>query len=132
MVLSKLILYSPKLTLVFQQCKQEMSIEGSGLRPLCPTRWTVRTGALDVVMRNYIYIYVAIVEALQEIYEVSHDDYGWRANGLLSQLEKFAIFFGLKLAYLVFSGAEQTSINLQWKDASVQEAVFVLNLQSII
>lgn len=41
MELSKLILYSPKLTLV---CKQEMSIEGTGLRPLCPTRWTIRTG----------------------------------------------------------------------------------------
>ena len=69
--------------LINQQCKQELSIEGTGLRPLCPTRWTVRTGALDAVLRNY----AAIVQALQEIAEVSHDDYGWRANGLLSQSE---------------------------------------------
>ena len=33
---SKLILYSPKCSLVFQQCK--LSPEGTGLRPLCPTR----------------------------------------------------------------------------------------------
>lgn len=119
MELSKLILYSPKQTLVFEQCKQQLSIEGTGLRPLCPTRWTVRTGALDAVLRNY----AAIVQALQEIAEVSHDDYGWRASGLLSQLEKFDTFFGLKLSYLVFSGTEQTSTNLQRKDTSVQEAL---------
>lgn len=67
--------------------------------------------------------YATIVEALKEISEVSHDDYGWWANGLLSQLEKFDTFFGLKWAYLVFSGTEQTSTYLQRKDTSVKEAL---------
>ena len=53
MELSQLIRYSPKCTVVFQQCKQELSIGGVGLRPLCPTRWTVWTGAIDAVLKNY-------------------------------------------------------------------------------
>jgi len=112
MELSQLIRYSPKRSLVFQQCKEELSPEGTGLRPLCPTRWTVRTGAFNAVLKNY----AAILQALQEISEQSHDDYGRRANGLLSQLERFDVYFGLKLSFLVFSGTEQTSICLQRKD----------------
>ena len=91
MELSKLILYSPKRTGVFQSCKHEVSPEGTGLRPLCPTRWTVRTEALNALLRNY----AAIVQALEQISEESHDDYGRRANGLLSQLERFDTFIGL-------------------------------------
>ena len=92
--LSKLILYSPKRSLILEEFRKELSPEGSGIRPLCPTRWTVCTGAIDAVLRNY----PAIIEALATISEDSHDDYGRRANGLLSQLEKFETFFGLKLS----------------------------------
>ena len=38
-------------------------------------------------------------------------------------MEKFETFFSLKLAYLIFSAAEQLSINLQAKDITIQEAV---------
>ena len=124
MELSKLILYSPKRTLIFQSCKQALSPEGTGLRPLCPTRWTVRTEAINAVLKNY----AAIVQALEQISEESHDNYGRRANGLLSQLERFDTFIGLKLSHLVFSGTEQTSINLQKKDTSVQEALACVDL----
>ena len=67
MELSKLILYSPKRTLIFQSCKQALSPEGTGLRPLCPTRWTVRTEAINAVLKNY----AAIVQALEQISEVT-------------------------------------------------------------
>jgi len=112
MELSQSIRYAPKRSLVFKQCKEELSPEGTGLRPLCLTRWTVRTGAFDEVLKNY----AAILQALLEISEQSHDDYGRRANGFLSQLERFDVYFGLKLSFLVFSGTEQTSICLQRKD----------------
>ena len=63
MELTKLILYSPKFPQIFQQCKQELSPEGTGLRPLCPTRWTVRTEAINALIRNY----PAIAQALKQI-----------------------------------------------------------------
>ena len=119
MELSQLILYSPKRSLVFQHCKQDLSPGGSGLRPLCPTRWTVRTGSIDAVLRNY----AAVLQALQEISEESHDDYGRRANGVMAQLQRFDTYFGLKLSYLIFSGTEQTSTSLQRVDTSVQDAL---------
>ena len=106
MELSQLIRYAPKCTLVFEQCKKELSIGGTGLRPLCLTRWTVRTGAISAVLKNY----AAPWQALQIVAETSYNDYGQRANGLLAQLEKFDTYFGLKLSHLIFSGTEQTSI----------------------
>ena len=60
--------------------------------------------------------------ALGEIL-LGHDEYAAKANGLLTRMEKFDTFFGLKLAYLVFSSAEQLSINLQAVDITVQEAL---------
>ena len=82
MEICRLIRYSPKPMLVFEQCKQDMSIPGTSLRPLCPTRWTVRTAAIEAVLRNY----PALLEALETISNESHDDYGRRANGFLAQL----------------------------------------------
>ena len=64
-------------TSVFQQCKRELSIEGVGLRPLCPTHWTLRTGAIDAVLKNYS----ALLKALQHISETCYNDYGRKANG---------------------------------------------------
>lgn len=110
----QLIKCSPKRTVVFQQCKEELSISGTGLRPLCPTRWTVRNVALEAILRNY----PALLEAFERISLESHDDYGRRANGVLTQLG-----FGLKLSHLIFGGTEQVSIALQAKDTSVQEAL---------
>ena len=115
----QLIKYSPKRSLVFQQCKEDLSIGGTGLKPLCPTRWTVRSVALDAILRNY----PALLEAFERISSSSYDDYGRRANGVLTQLGKFSVFFGLKLSHLVFGGTEQVSIALQAKDTSVQEAL---------
>ena len=119
MELSQLIGYSPKRTLVFQQCKQQLAIGGSGIRPICPTRWTVRTAAINAVLNNY----PALKQVLQIIGESSYDDYGRRTSGLLALMDKYDTYFGLKLSYLIFSGTDQTSINLQMKDTSVQEAL---------
>ena len=44
-------------------------------------------------------------------------------NRIWHWMDNFDIFFGLKLAYLIFSAAEQVSIDIQAKDITVQEAV---------
>ena len=104
----------PKCSRIFQLCKQELSPESTGLHPLCPTTWTIQTKALNYLLGNYS----ALTQALQQISEESHDDNGRRTNAILSQLQRFDTFFGIKLPYLVFSATEQTSINLP-KDTSV-------------
>ena len=124
MEISQLIIYSPKRSLVFEQCKNDLTPDRKGLRPLCPTRWTVRTSAIDAILKNY----QALLEALETINAESYDDYGRRAGGILSMLQHFDTFFGLHLSYLIFSATEQTSTTLQVKDTSVQEAFTLVNL----
>ena len=47
---------------------------------------------------------------------------------MVSKMDDFDKFFGLKLAYLIFSAAEQLSINIQAKDITVQEVVHGVQL----
>ena len=125
--ISQLIMRSPKRSLVFDQCKNDLSPQHTGLRPLCPTRWTVRTCAIDAILKNYS----ALLEALEIINAESHDDYGRRAGGVLSLLQRFETFFGLNLSHLIFSATEQTSRALQAQDTSVQEALSAVNLAAV-
>ena len=96
-----------------------MSPGAAKLKPLCPTRWTVRTAAIDSVLKNYS----VLKSALLEIHEQGRDEYSLKAGGFLAAMEKFSTFFGLHLSYLIFSSTEQLSIALQGKDTTLQEAV---------
>ena len=40
-----------------------------GLRPLCPTRWTARTAAIDAILKDYS----VIMDTLEEINSTTHD-----------------------------------------------------------
>ena len=124
MEISQLILYSPKRSLVFEQCKNDLNPQHTGLRPLCPTRWTVRTSAIDAILKNY----PALLDSLETINTESHDDYGRRVGGILSLLQRFETFFGLHLSHLIFSATEQTSRSLQSQDTSMQEVLCAVNL----
>ena len=116
--LVKFVKLSPKRHHLFETIKLQISPETNNLRPLCPTRWTVRTGAIDSVITNYS----TLCKLLDEIHESSRDEYSAKAAGLLTQLEKFSTFFGLKLSFMVFSATEQLSRTLKGKDTTIQEA----------
>ena len=116
--LASLIRASPKRLALFTRLKDELAPSAPGLKPLCPTRWTVRTQAFDAILKNY----TVICKALDEISTQSNTEASWKASGLLASMEKFATFFGLKLAFLVFSATEQLSRTLQSADINAQEA----------
>ena len=84
MELIQLIKYSPKRQNVFERIKaQQSSLSTAGIRTLCPTRWTVRSGAMQAIISNY--------KVLQEAMEVSShgsDDCSRRANGILALMER--------------------------------------------
>lgn len=50
-----------------------------------------------------------------------------RALGLLSLMNKFALFFGLRMSLLVFSASEQLSLSLQGYDITAQQAMMAVN-----
>ena len=116
--LIQLIKWSPKRHALFETLKLEDSPDSPHLRTLCPTRWTVRNGAIDAVLKNY----GVLCKTLNEISESGRDEYALKANGLLHTMEKFSTYFGLKLGYLIFSVTEQLSCTLQAKDTTCQEA----------
>ena len=124
MQLVQLIRFSPKRLGLFQSIQQQISFGDdsaavpSSLRPLCPTRWTVRHSAIDGVLKNYR----ALISCLQRV-EEGRDEYAAKARGLLIQMESFELYFSLKLSFVVFAAAEQLSINLQAKDTTVGEGL---------
>jgi len=107
MEIIQLIKYSPKCQVTLENIqKQQKHSSTSGIRTLCPTRWTVRTGAMQAIVTNY--------EALRETMEVASqgtDECARRANGMLALMNPFSIFFGLKFSILLFSITEQMSIH---------------------
>ncbi len=65
--------------------------------------------------------YKILQDALEEISH-EHDEYAAKASGLAAKMDAFDTFFGLKLAYLIFSASDQFAINIQSVDITVQEA----------
>ena len=49
MGISQLILYSPERSRLFDTLRSQVSPGAPTLKPLCPTRWTVRTRAVGTV-----------------------------------------------------------------------------------
>ena len=121
--LVQLIKFSPKRQAIFDHLRKDVALQTGGevlapsLRTLCPTRWTVRGGSIESVLHNY----KLLQEALHEIQQ-GHDEYAAKAHGILNRMESFDTYFGLNLALLVFSAAEQLSTNLQAKNITIQEA----------
>ena len=124
MELSQFIRFSPKRSTLFQTLQSQLTPGAPSLKPLCPTRWTVRTRAIESVLTNY----EVLTSALVEIHDSGRDEYALKAGGYLSTMDKFSTFFGLKISHLIFSATEQLSITLQGCNTTMQEAVDSANL----
>jgi len=103
--ISSIIRASPKCLAQFHHLQQELSPGAPGIKPLCPTRWTVRTQSLRAVILNYSVLQCELDKIGQE----SSGEASRKALGVLAVMERFTTYFGLKLAFLVFSAMEQLS-----------------------
>ena len=69
--------------------QSQLSQNSPNLKPLCPTRWTVRTGAINsVLLTNY----EVLCDALCKINEEGRDEYAMKAGGILHAMENFCTF----------------------------------------
>ena len=64
----------------------------------------VKTSAINVILKHYL----ALLESFETVNAESHDDYGCRARGVLSLLQRYEILFDFHLSHLIFSASEQT------------------------
>ena len=58
------------------------------LRPLCPTRWTMRVSSIQSVCSNYN----ELLDFLQDMSDVDRSEMGAKISGYLKQLKTFTIF----------------------------------------
>jgi hypothetical protein len=62
------------------------------LKPLCPTRWTVRALSMNLLLINYSLVKIALGEISEQGGRPAA-----KANGWHEKMEKFSSYFGLKL-----------------------------------
>ena len=101
----------------------------AGLCTSCPCIRDALALASDMatLIRAILKNYSVITEELEQIGEESHSESSRKALGLLALMERFSTYFGLKLAFLVFSATEQASSTLQYKDINAQEAAMAID-----
>ena len=121
--ISNVIRASPKRLAQFRHLRDQLSPGSPSLKPLCATRWTVRNGSLDAILKNYN----VICEELSQIAAESHSESSTKASGLLAIMDKFQTYYGLKLAFLIFGATEQLSATLQYKDINAQEVTLAVS-----
>ena len=88
------------------------------IRPICPTRFTVRYSALSGLYQQF----EVILEALAVIEtQATESQVKSIASGYLKRLVEFDICFGLCLSLKIFELTDTLSKHLQGKDISVGE-----------
>lgn len=84
------------------------------MKPLCPTRWTVRGQAVDTVLSQY----EAVLSTLEEMASVGSDT-GTRANGLLERFQKGKTVLGLMVASDVLAELKCLNKSLQKQSQTI-------------
>ena len=118
--LAKVFKYSAKKKSMLLKVKGDLSPETVGIRPLCPTRWTVRAESLRSVILNYS----VIREALNEITEEyrGNSEATSQARGTMVTMEKFSFLFGVVIGEQLFGITDTLSKALQKKTMCALEA----------
>jgi hypothetical protein len=107
---------SPKRLAWFTSCQDESNWKS--LRPLYPTRWTMRISSIQSVMDNYS----DLIHFLEDMSMSERGDAGSKSSGYLKQLLTFSTFFALKLLLVVFSKSESLAHSLQSPKLSLSQA----------
>lgn len=77
---------SPKRLAWFESFQQQ---ESRALRPLCPTRWTMRICSVKSVLDNYS----ELLSFLEEVSSTERGDVGFKSSGYFKQLQTFSLYF---------------------------------------
>lgn len=105
---------SMKMKSIFQDIAKAESGPAQSIRPLCPTRWTVRTGAIRSLLNQYQSVLLSLEEMAS-----GKSDSASRANGLLERLQKGNVVLGLLLALEVTEELECLNKSLQSRAQTV-------------
>lgn len=98
---------SPKRCRLFERMKGEVgpASDDISLRPLCPTRFTMRAASLTSMKANF----EVVVEALDTISTSGTDESAATASGLIKRIESFDYIFALEISLPVFTDTDNLS-----------------------
>ena len=122
--LSNLIRYSPKRKALLERgVRSDFDTHGSSLRPLCPTRWTVKHKSFASLERNY----TPLLETLEEISTgsdsgTSCSEVRSKAGGIFTSMQNFGMFFGMKLGVKFYGITDSLSCTLQGSSITAFDA----------
>lgn len=119
----QLITLSPKRQVLFEKIHGDLGKPYTSIKPLCPTRWTVKAKAMLFLIENY-----RCLQDTLEIISEGHDEYARRASGLQALMQQFSTFFDLSLSLAVFSLTEELSVALQAKSTSCEDATATVDV----
>ena len=121
--LSNLVKYSSKRKALLETIKQDLDCNIATLKPLCPTRWTVKAKSFESVLLNY----EPLLELLHSI--MTRSDGGTstfevlsKASGIHSRLDTFDMLFGIMLGEKFFSITDTLSCSLQGENVTASDA----------
>lgn len=72
-------------------------------------------------MKSLLENYESLIETLEEVSK-GYDDYARTASGLLALMAKFSTYFGIRMAYQLFSITDLLATQLQTKESSCSNA----------
>lgn len=99
---------SGKFKILFEGAASSLYDKAVRLRPLCPTRWTVRAKA----MRHVLQQYESILQALEDM-SATKGDSATRAGGLLSKYKQGSTLLALVMASDIMEVLETLNASLQ-------------------
>lgn len=94
---------------------------GISLRPLCPTRWTVRASAINSVVVNYEHL----LETLQRVHEdrTTPSDAASTARGLMKSMQMAETYFSCLIANRLFAITDAFATSIQSTTMNMAEVL---------
>ena len=120
MTLAKVFKYSAKKKSMLLKLKADLLPETMGIRPLCPTRWTVRAESLRSIILNYSVIH-SVLEKIFKEYS-GNSEATSQARGIMITMERFSFIFGVVVEEKLFSITDMLSKAVQKKTICTMEA----------
>ncbi|XP_044869697.1 zinc finger MYM-type protein 1-like [Mauremys mutica] len=102
---------SPKRMAAFREFQSEGE---PSLRPLCPTRWTLRISSIKSLLQNY----KAMMNCLDEL-SYSSDEFGLKCSGFSKQLQSFSTYFILTVLVKAMGLVEEANAQIQSPNVSL-------------
>lgn len=119
---------SPKRLNIFQSVQVESGNSSTSLRPLCPTRWTMRASSIKQIIVNY----ESLIEFFQKFSNENSTDAASKCAGYFEKMEQFKTYFFMTLYCYVMIPVEEVNTKIQSSHIGATEVEMMLNNMSTI